>query len=472
MTDEQLTLVKNKIYLLCGIILAKIQISQLELYIEERCKVLNLSLEEFIKGLESTSQEFKSLVNKITVNETYFFREQKQFEFLRDEVFPLYKGKPFTIWSAACSTGEEPISLLALALECGVDATVYATDIDEDVIKFFKKGVYPEYSFRADGAEFHPILEKYGKKKNGQFIVNPDFIDRIRISLYNLLSSDNPPVYEGVNLIFMRNVFIYFDEKGRTQVSKKVCAQLLEGGLLFYSMNEIGSITQEIIPKGLSKLSHKSVYYFKKDFGKGPGLSALENLRLSVKTGAESKNTYGKTDIKTLAAQIKGKHPSAPEKPVLNSISSQKLMEASLQQAGAKLNEKIKGIFEQVCAEINQMNYIKALEIAKQPCTYLESPYFVFMQGYVEYHADNKSSAEILFSSVEIQKADFWPAYFYHGMTQRDFGKTEKSIYCFKKCRQLLESFGKDNPYDFLLDSFSPSYICSLCQKFEKEGAL
>ena len=99
------------------------------------------------------------------------------------------------------------------------------------------------------------------------------------------------------------------------------------------------------------------------------------------------------------------------------------------------------------------------------------------MQGYVEYHADNRAAAETFFASAESISPDFWPAFFYHGMVLRDMGRNENAVGCFSKCKSLLSDFGKKGgsasvPYDFTLDSFSPSYIYSLCETFSAGGGL
>ena len=99
------------------------------------------------------------------------------------------------------------------------------------------------------------------------------------------------------------------------------------------------------------------------------------------------------------------------------------------------------------------------------------------MLGYVEYHADNRAAAETLFASAESICPDFWPAFFYHGMVLRDMGRMDHAVGCFSKCKTLLSGFGGQRgadsvPYDFTLDSFSPSYIYSLCETFSVGGGL
>ena len=80
-----------------------------------------------------------------------------------------------------------------------------------------------------------------------------------------------------------------------------------------------------------------------------------------------------------------------------------------------------------------------------------------------------KTEAEKLFSAAEAMEKDFWPAYFYHGLVLKDVGKSEKAIICFKKCCEILESKSAPLKYNFLLDSFNPSYIYSLCHKLQND---
>lgn len=136
-----------------------------------------------------------------------------------------------------------------------------------------------------------------------------------------------------------------------------------------------------------------------------------------------------------------------------------------------------KQIYENVCMEINRGDFEKARSLARGISGSDTKKYAFFMQGYVEYHADNRSAAETLFASAESISPDFWPAFFYHGMVLRDMGRSEHAQGCFSKCKALISDFGKQGngssvPYDFTLDSFSPSYIYSLCETFSAGGGL
>ena len=122
--NDAIDLLKEKILSFSGIYLAEAQIPSLTAYIEKQASLRHMTAVGFVNSLTPCTPDFDSLINLVTVNETYFFREEKQFDFLKNEVFPKFMGKKLTIWSCCCSTGEEPISLLTLALSMNLDVTV------------------------------------------------------------------------------------------------------------------------------------------------------------------------------------------------------------------------------------------------------------------------------------------------------------------------------------------------------------
>ena len=130
-----------------------------------------------------------------------------------------------------------------------------------------------------------------------------------------------------------------------------------------------------------------------------------------------------------------------------------------------------KQTYEDVCLEINRGNFEKARTLARAISGTDTKKYAYFMLGYIEYQADNRAAAETLFASAESISPDFWPAFFYHGMVLRDMGRNEHAQGCFTKCKTIISDFNSSSiPYDFTLDSFSPSYIYSLCETFSMGG--
>lgn len=451
MADEFINEISEKILSHTGIVLAKIQENTVRNFLDEKSREKNISIEQFVKSLKPDTEDFCELIKKVTINETYFFREEKQFEFLKESVFPGLFGKKVAIWSGACSTGEEAISLLALALECGIDATVYATDIDEGALSVLKNGTYTKNSFRTDGQKFHPILQKYGMEDgSGLFTFRKDFIQKIKVSKYNLASDFEMPSESAFDLIFLRNVFIYFDVKTRIEVLEKISDYIKPDGKLFFSMNEIGCIADNMISDSLYRSHFKTVYFFQK---------GEKQVKAEQKQSALSQKQDNKP-VKNIEMP-KAKKSSSKSIPKTVLVSDDGKPDVLLKKQLAEVNEKIL-----------QQIHLKDFDGAKKTAASLSSnietkPFSYFFNGYIEYNSDNKNQAEIFFESSKILKPDFWPAFFYHGIVLKDMGKTEKANRSFDTCMKLLEKMQEKNPYDFILDSFSPSYIYSLCEKLK-----
>lgn len=457
---ELLEMVTSKILTYSGICVAQAQLSALEAHLEKQAAIRKMTPLEFASMLTPNTPDFDAIINLVTVNETYFFREECQFDFLKNEVFPKFMGRKLTIWSCCCSTGEEPVSLLALALSMNIDVTVYASDIDDGALNNLSHGHYSQFSLRTDGTKYHELLKPYSTRKDKEIIFNKSFLERIKAFKFNLIQGDYStlPFYESVDIIFMRNVFIYFDKKTRATVTEKVSERLKNGGKLFFSMNEIGSMDNTIIPKELHKTNSGIVYYFEKNT-KTKGSAEETPVGRSLKSKqTEKENQKVKSEVqKVLVQKHSDKNKEAHEKTVSKNIRPAPVFDA-------------KQTYEFVCQEIHNRDFNKARSIARDIKGSDTKKYSFFMQGYVEYQADNRAEAETLFASAESISPDFWPAFFYHGMVLRDLGRMRHAQTCFVKCKELIAGFGSDLPYDFALDKFSPSYINSLCDIFSNGG--
>ena len=442
-----------------GIYVSQVQIPSLVAHIEKQAELRNISAEEYVKTLIPNTPDFDVIINQVTVNETYFFREQCQFDFLKQQVFPKYMGRDLTIWSCCCSTGEEPISLLALALSMNVNLTIYASDIDDKALEHFKNGRFSVYSLRPDGEKYHALLAPYYKKEENELVFRKEFINRIHTFKFNLNSGmlSSLPFSDNVDIIFMRNVFIYFDKTTRKNIAEKITVRLKNNGMLFYSMNEIGSLDDSMMPYNMSKTNSGSVYYFIKnpDVKKSDAYTPVS--RSLKKKQIEKENEKLQREVQKNKVQ---KH----------ALLSKRENNKEKKSAEALAEEKIKQIYEDVCCEINNGDFEKARKLALAINGTGTKKYSFFMQGYIEYHADNRTAAENFFASTETIAQDFWPAFFYHGMVLRDLGKIPQANAYFSKCKKLISDCGENNPYDFALDSFSPSYISSLCDTFSIGG--
>src|SRR4030067_1059265 len=205
---------------------------------------------EFLKHDAGKEKEFTNLFNIITTNETFFFRDSSQLQafestVLQDIVQKLKaKGsKKMRIWSAACSTGEEPYTLSMMVTDRlsapeykDWDIEIHGSDISESVLCSARRGEYNDYSVRNVTPKH---LNKYFMKtESGKYAVKAEIKKMVRLSNINLADDATLRMYRGMDIIFCRNVLIYFDEVSKKKVIASLYNSLVSGGYLFIGHSE------------------------------------------------------------------------------------------------------------------------------------------------------------------------------------------------------------------------------------------
>jgi len=215
------------------------------------------SYDQFIDVMKNDKSILKEFVEYITINVSEFYRNPEQWEVLTEEIFPkLIKrfGRRLKIWSAACSTGDEPYSLV-MALSKYVplsEISITATDISDDIIEKAKIGIYSEKSVASVPKEY---LDKYFTQ-NGAFYQISEQVKRcVSFKKHNLLKDT---FYSGCHLIVCRNVLIYFTEDAKDEVFKKYYNSLAPGGTLF-----VGS-TEQILNYKLIGYTRNANFFYEK----------------------------------------------------------------------------------------------------------------------------------------------------------------------------------------------------------------
>jgi len=214
---------------------------------------------------QASGEELQELINIMTVNETYFFREEYQFQCMVDDVLDeiiSHKGanSEIRIWSIPSSTGEEPYSIALYLLEHWpsietVDVEIVSSDIDSKVLNSCRKGVYNQRSVQHLPKD---ILNRYFKPlAGGHFQIVQDLRDSIKFSQVNLSESAQTRRYRNFDLIFCRNLLIYFDDASRRQAAEVFYDALNPGGFIFLghseSMSRISSLFKvRKFPKAMS----------------------------------------------------------------------------------------------------------------------------------------------------------------------------------------------------------------------------
>jgi chemotaxis protein methyltransferase CheR len=171
------------------------------------------SVDEYLKILETDKQELIDFLDAVSTNHTFFFRESNHFDCLKEQ----HKN----IWCAASSSGEEPYSIAIYCLEKGFRPTILATDISTNVLRLGDRGVFP--LDRAQSLEPR-LLKKYFKKGSGKWDgyikVTEELKKMVTFKRFNLISDPLPS--QDFDVIFCRNVMIYFDNAVKTDVARKL----------------------------------------------------------------------------------------------------------------------------------------------------------------------------------------------------------------------------------------------------------
>ena len=212
---------------------------------------------DYVALIKKDKEKFDQFINFLTINVSEFYRNPDQWKILEGEVFPaLIKkfGKNLKIWSAACSTGDEPYSLV-MALSRQVPLTnikIIATDIDNQVLDTARMGLYNEKSIASVPDD---LKKKYFTKVGSSYQISDEIKKRVEFKKHDLLKDPYP---SGCNLIVCRNVVIYFTEEAKDVIYQKFYKALQPGGVLF-----IGSTEQIMNYRELGFDRHTSFFFEK-----------------------------------------------------------------------------------------------------------------------------------------------------------------------------------------------------------------
>ena len=214
----------------------------------------------------SAEGELAWAIDHLTTNETYFLRERAQLSALIGEIVPGLLARrgapasdPVSIWCAGCSSGEEPYSIVLLALEAGIapgrDLRVYASDISRQALHKARRGLYRDASFR----QTDPVLrQKYFVEKDGLYRISDEIKRHVNFAHLNLLDEARMALLGSLDVILCRNVIIYFDVETKRRVVRTFQEKLRPGGYLLLGHSE--SLINLSTDFELRHLRHDMVY--------------------------------------------------------------------------------------------------------------------------------------------------------------------------------------------------------------------
>ncbi|MBZ0252563.1 MAG: protein-glutamate O-methyltransferase CheR, partial [Candidatus Methylomirabilis sp.] len=195
--------------------------------------------------LTTSREEAQTLIEEVTINETYFFRNTSHFDCLRDHLFPeiVRRGqaaarREVAMWSAACSTGEEPYSLAILARQVfprDWTIRIHASDIDSKVLRFAENGVYPRMRVARTPPAYMDIVTRHLRGADDGCAFDAEIKSLVNFKRESIFESS----LRNLDLIFCRNVMIYFDQAGVARMADVFNASLRDEGVVIIGHSEL-----------------------------------------------------------------------------------------------------------------------------------------------------------------------------------------------------------------------------------------
>lgn len=267
LSDETFRMLRDIIYARCGIFFADNKKYLLETRLARRLEDRNLkSFEDYYYFLTydvDKEKELTNVQNSIVTNETSFFRDQAQLDaFIKGVIPKVLEVKQKTgdrklrVWSAASSTGEEPYTLAIMMLEEKLNARgygieVFGSDISDVVLRSAEAATYDKYTLRNTPADY---ITRYFRANGPSYALERRVKDLVKYRKVNLINSNDTRMMKSMDIIFCRNVLIYFDDTSKKKAVSHLYDSLCAGGYLFVGFSEtLHSITRLFRPVSIER---------------------------------------------------------------------------------------------------------------------------------------------------------------------------------------------------------------------------
>ena len=198
----------------------------------------------FLKYDRRKDEELANVIDLLTIHETYFFREEQQLKAFSEEIVPELikrksKERKLRIWNAGCSTGEEPYTISMILQEnknlADWNIEIFGTDISQRVLQSARRGVYQPSAFRATDPRY---INQFFHKEDTGYRISDSIKKNVIFLCFNLLDGNKLALINPMDVIFCRNVIIYFDLVGKRKVIEAFYHKLKEGGFLLLGHSE------------------------------------------------------------------------------------------------------------------------------------------------------------------------------------------------------------------------------------------
>ena len=465
LTDQEFRQILTFIESDAGIRLPETNYQIVTRFAVKRMAKLNLSFNQYLGLLKQQHiDEYNHFLDAITINETYFFREQKHFQVLERLIVPQLATSgsfPIRFWSAACSTGEEATSMAALAERywgqpSSADYSVMASDINPYALAMFRAGEFRANSFREDGTAYHPMLKSVLRQSHDRWMLKTTVKHHLDIRNINVFRDDLAQFANQFHVIFLRNMLIYMTMPIRRKILDNIVPTLKEGGYLFLASSEMPLISHA----NLMLQEYDSVYFFHKKTlqEKQRGLTFDRDVLQDIQQPTHSPSSTDSQSPRHRKAEVN--------------------LEDMLFCANQKLNNRLFTAvknpnyafalsFLRLVVVINEKKLSEAHNVLNDLMKEIGlNEITCYFSGYLKMIEEQHQEAVQFFRQALIHNQQFWPARFYLAMLLRRTNPSAASQE-FTTCRANIDAYIQQDRRDYqcLLEGFNAKYFLNICQK-------
>ena len=454
-------------------------LTKLNAHIEKSCNTTFLE-NPAVYDLQLSSRENIFEISKyLTVNETYFFREEVHFSLL-EELLPVLSllNRPLKICSAATSNGCEAYSI-AMFLDykikngySNLDFTIDAFDVNSHVINIAKKARYTANTIRTDGSSWKHIIETYLKYDNSEYTVSCDIKNKVNFFTHNVMRGFD----RQYDIIFFRNALIYFSFKNRLSVLNNIAEALSNNGFLFLGISETSSVNHPMLASRYSS----GTFYFQKITGastivpmqKTSGNMEDKSADLSSKNNDNTKNKKLNISLEIRRKEFSiepGEIASILEtfESIEGKSKADMIMEMLLEKAAGSLTGSA---FAACALYFLTIQDFKSAEIALSKLENNNTCAFTrFLCAEYLFLQDKFAESEQLYQEASVKNKKFWPAFYRLAVIAQlkqntETGDRMRYEYKINKAIESIEA-GKELKYECFMGGFSSDYFLRILKK-------
>ena len=468
------TLIKAR----CGLLFEGNNEDKLAQALAKRIEILAIKPAEYHARLKGSEAEFQELVNLLTINETYFFREPEHIRLLVDRLAPRFLSAhadkaPVRILSAGCSSGEEPYSLaMALTDKYGESVsrlfTFVGADIDSTILAKARQAHYSEFSFRGVPAE---LRTRYFNKDRHSHVLKEQIKSLVSFHELNLLNDSANPALHSFDIVFFRNVSIYFDAETRQRIQQNLSTLMKEDAVLIS-----GTAETQANDLGLLRLVEEDgLFYFAK--GKPPLPEEARPIAAHPSPLPLSLKGRGVHDP---AAKLSAKEPGVhvppaklpPQKPPIDTarqLTRDKRYDEALPELDAVLAAdpvNTEALLLKAHILINRQDFADAEALAQRVLAAEDwSIDALYLLGLAAKWRQQSEVAIRAFKQAAYAHHECWPAYYYLADLYRNSGETELARRAYRTVIQLLSSKEPDTGIQYVPLDLPTGEIRFLCER-------